>query len=80
MMTGEYFLSKSARDAEKKEKKREQKAERKETRAQERNMTLNAPEDEEVAAKKYENKKPANLEDLKQKFLKKKWDLINYTE
>lgn len=35
-------------------------------------MTLAAPEEDEVAKKKYENKKPANVEDLKQKFLKKK--------
>jgi hypothetical protein len=34
-------------------------------------LTLTAPEDEEDA-KKYVNKKPSSVDDLKQKFLKKK--------
>ncbi len=74
MMTGEYFLSEKAKDQQKRDKKREQKESRKEIRAVERNLTLNAPDEEDIAAQphKYVNKKPTNVEDLKQKFLKKK--------
>jgi hypothetical protein len=71
MMTGEYFLSAKARDMQKKDKKREQKEQRKETKAVERNLTLEAPEEDEPAHK-YVNKKPSSVDDLKQKFLKKK--------
>jgi hypothetical protein len=39
----------------------------------ERNLTLTAPEEDEPSdAKKYVNKKPSSVDDLKQKFLKKK--------
>ena len=77
MMTGEYFLSEKVKEDIKREKKREQKETRKQERAQERNKTLAAPEEEEVKEQpqthKYVNKKPSNIDDLKSKFLKKKW-------
>ena len=73
MMTGEYFLSQKAKDQEKRDKKREQKETRKTERAEERNLTLTAPkEDDDAPTKKYENRKPSSVEDLKSKFLKKK--------
>jgi len=72
MMTGEYFLSAKQRDQDKKDKKREQKESRKEQKAEERNMTLTAPDEDGPTAHKYVNKKPSSVEDLKQKFLKKK--------
>jgi len=71
MMTGEYFLSEKAKKDISREKKREQKEDRKEGKALERNKTLEVPEDEPSAAK-YVNKKPTDIEGLKNKFLKSK--------
>jgi hypothetical protein len=72
MMTGEYFLSEKTKELQKKEKKREQKEQRKESKAIERNQTLEAPEEQEAVSEKYINRKPSSVDDLKQKFLKKK--------
>lgn len=73
MMSGEYFLSDKAKDKLQKEKKREQKEARKEQKIQDRNKTLQAPEDEDAPEKvKYENRKPTDIDSLKNKFLKKK--------
>ena len=71
MMTGEYFLSEKQKAIEAHHKKREQKEDRKTQKVAERNKNLTAPEDAEKG-QKYENKKPKDIDALKDKFLKKK--------
>ena len=71
MMSGEYFLSEKAKDKLEKEKKREQKESRKQERVQERNRTLEAPNEDEDERPRYENRKPTDVDALKNKFLKK---------
>lgn len=72
MMSGEYFLSDKAKDKIQKEKKREQKEQRKEQKIADRNKTLAVPDEDEASKPKYENRKPTDIDSLKNKFLKKK--------
>ena len=73
MMSGEYFLSEKVKQDQKREKKREQKEDHKQSKAVERNKSLQAPKEEDVpAAVKYVNRKPTDIEGLKNKFLKPK--------
>ena len=76
MMTGEYFLSEQAKENIKNQRKREQKLSRKQEKIEAKNREFEAPDEDDAPKTKktelHDSSKKPDIEELKNKFLKRK--------